>query len=363
MKILLMIDSLNSGGAQRQIVTLALGLKKRNYDVVVLTYSLGDHFQPELERGAVKSINVHSASTLKTFANVFREIIRQKPAVICAYLYRPALMALVSKFLKWRTKVFVSERSFEDPNADWSRAASRIFYPLAKGVIVNSRSQLNLLQKKMPFIQKSMLYIGNGVDLATFHPQQGFNENNATFEIVSVGHVNQLKNTKVLISALSILRKENLPVTVRWVGRNYDVYGKVNPYYYECLEMLKELGLEQAWHWEGKTPDVDKLYRSANLLVHASLGEGFPNVVCEALASGCPVGASEVCDHPFIIKEGVNGFLFDPENPQMLAEKIRSYYELPLAKKLSMRENSRNTAVSQFAVEKMIDSYVAVFNA
>jgi GalNAc-alpha-(1->4)-GalNAc-alpha-(1->3)-diNAcBac-PP-undecaprenol alpha-1,4-N-acetyl-D-galactosaminyltransferase len=364
MKILLVIDSLNSGGAQRQIVTLALGLKKRNYDVVVLTYSLGDHFQSALEQGSVVYVNVHNHSPLKTLRNVFLEIIRQKPGIICAYLYRPSLMALVSKFFYWRPKVFVSERSFEDPMADWSRGVSRLFYPLARRIIINSRSQLELVKKKMPWLRKKMIYIGNGVDLALFHPESHFHEGNKDFVIVSVGHVNQLKNTKVLIRALATLREQHkLPVTVHWVGRNYDVYGTINPYYFECIELLRELHLDQVWHWEGKRQDIDKLYRSADLVIHPSLGEGFPNVVCEALASGCPVGASEVFDHPFIIKEGLNGFLFDPKDPVALAEKIRSYYGLSFEKKLNIRENCRSTAVNQFAVEKMIDSYERVFNA
>lgn len=327
----------------------------------MLTYSLGTHFETALDEHLIPHFNAHDPSLAKTLRNIVNHIVLEKPTVICAYLYRPSLIALVAKTSNWRTKVFVSERSFEDPEADWSRAVSRMFYPLATGLIVNSRSLFDLLCKKCPWLKRRIVYIGNGVNLDTFKPSARVQARTGSLEIVSVGHVNRLKNTKVLIHALALLKKSQVPVTVRWVGRNYDVFGTVNPYYHECIQLLNDLELDQDWKWEGKVQDVGELYRNADLVVHPSFGEGFSNVICEALACGCPVVASEVFDHPLIIKEGVNGFLFHPKHPEMLAEKITQYFRMSPESRARLSVNARDTALGQFAIEKMIDSYESVF--
>jgi GalNAc-alpha-(1->4)-GalNAc-alpha-(1->3)-diNAcBac-PP-undecaprenol alpha-1,4-N-acetyl-D-galactosaminyltransferase len=98
MKAVLLIDNLNSGGAQRQIVNLAIGLKARNVDVAVMTYNRGEHFQDELKRKDVRLIPLTFNSDINTFFGVIAALRKEKPDVICAYLFVPSLIALVSKF-------------------------------------------------------------------------------------------------------------------------------------------------------------------------------------------------------------------------------------------------------------------------
>ena len=81
-------------------------------------------------------------------------------------------------------------------------------------------------------------------------------------------------------------------------------------------------------------------YQISSALILPSIYEGFPNVVCEALACGLPVLISDVCDNHLFVDRN-NGYLFDPNDPTDIANKIISFIKLESNKKNEMSINSR----------------------
>ena len=75
-------------------------------------------------------------------------------------------------------------------------------------------------------------------------------------------------------------------------------------------------------HWLGTRDDVPGLLRSANLLVLASLWEGMPNVVLEAMAAGRPVVATAVEGTEELVLPGQTGWLVPPGDPQSLGAAL-----------------------------------------
>jgi len=103
------------------------------------------------------------------------------------------------------------------------------------------------------------------------------------------------------------------------------------------------------------------LLRRHDALIHPSFYEGLPNVVCEALATGIPVLASAVCDHPLLVAEGERGFLFDPESPQSIAAAITRFTALSVADRRRFSRNAREYAEANLGVEKMVGAYESLF--
>lgn len=363
MKVALLIDNLNSGGAQRQIVNLAIGLKAEGADVTVITYSAGEHFQEDLRQHQIDLRAVIHPSKYKTFLGVFSAIKRLQPDIVCAYMFVPSLIALLTKIFFWRPKIFVSERFIEHLMTDWAKPYCRLLYPLATGIIANAQTQADILRKKLPLLRNRIHHIPNCVDTDIFKPAEDRAATADTgLRMIGVGRLTEYKNVKVLIEAVRILYVDKkLPVSMKWVGREYEERGVENTYYVECVNAVNEKGLSGIWTWEGKQKGVAELFRASDVLVHPSYGEGFPNVICEALATGTPVIASNVIDHPLIISEGYNGFLFDPHNARQLADKIMAFYRMLPAARAEMKKNSRVTAVRHFSREVMIGAYLNLF--
>ena len=80
----------------------------------------------------------------------------------------------------------------------------------------------------------------------------------------------------------------------------------------------------------GEQRDIQKLLADSDALILASHYEGLPNVVCEALACGRPILASNVSDNRVLVKDGYRGFLFDPNKPDSISESISSLMKLKL---------------------------------
>jgi glycosyltransferase involved in cell wall biosynthesis len=93
--------------------------------------------------------------------------------------------------------------------------------------------------------------------------------------------------------------------------------------------LARDLGLDCRARFLGPQPrdTVFELLRAADAVVLSSKWENFPHVLVEALAVGTPVISTETGGVPEIVRDGVNGLLVPPEDPDALADAIRRYFD------------------------------------
>ena len=126
------------------------------------------------------------------------------------------------------------------------------------------------------------------------------------------------KGTEVLLEALALLDRQGLPVRLRAVGPF-----QTPRYEAELKDRAKRLGLAELVEWTGFAADVNTELEKLDLFVLPSLfGEGMPMVVLEAMAAGVPVVATEVEGVPEVIRDGREGLIARPGDPQELAQAI-----------------------------------------
>jgi len=154
---------------------------------------------------------------------------------------------------------------------------------------------------------------------------------------------------------------------ILFVGRNDRVKGI--PYLVEAFDSIKKdfpsfkLSLVGEGLPEGKLPlaEVRNRMKNCYCLVVPSITEGLPRVILEAMALQKPVIASRVGGIPDLMKDSVNGFLFEVGNVEELAEKLRillSNKEIAVA----MGQRGRELVQSQFSNEKYIQNYLDMIN-
>jgi len=367
MKILCVIDNLGSGGAQRQMVNLACALSKRSHHIEFFVYYLMICFRPIFEQAGIP---VHLLQNVSRFSVapivVLRRLIRQRHFdVILAFLDTPNFYAEISCVGLRKTKLVVSKRSMY-PLGTLPLNLLRLeeCHRLADAITVNSHHQRERMIQDFPWMSTKISTIYNGIDLERFAPDQTREDRaNESLSLIAIGTIVGNKNMLGLAKALTINRdRYNLKPIVRWVGKrdNSEVGRKA---FTEISDYLDRNFLKEHWEWLGERSDVPELLRQHDALIHPSFYEGLPNVVCEALSCGLPVLASNVCDHPCLVEDGVSGLLFDPHSPESIAIAIDKFYRASNEKKHGMGRAARTFAETNLSVTIFADNYEKLFSS
>ena len=364
-KLLFIIDNLSTGGAQRQMVQLAVGLKRLEYDIDIFCYHEGDLLaQPLYDAG----INViwrmkKFRFSPDTIFEIRKLINKNRYDLAISFLPTPDFYAIIScHFMGRRIPVIISERSGDLPTGpEKIEQIVRPFYRFASHLVVNSHHQCENFIKQYPKLRERVSTIYNGYELNKFVLPFSTNANDV-LRLLVVASVSPYKNGLCLIEALKILRQDHsLSPKVDWIGQRF-MTGENGEYLQRMNEKIREYNLEEQWNWMGQRVDVIEQMHQHDVLIHPSYLEGLPNVVCEALASSLPVIVSNTLDHPLLIQDRESGFLFDHQSPDDLAAKIIEFKNLAPEQRKCMGESGRQFAVNNLSSERFIDAYKSLID-
>ena len=365
MRVLLVIDHFGSGGAQRQMVELACGLKRRGHHVEMLIYyPQYDFFRARIDE---HGIFVHEyEKKWKGFSlGVFwrlRALMRGNVDVVLSYLNSANVYSELAKLTSKSAPLIVSERSSHHADKSWLGAkARRLLHACADCVVVNSQSQADWVRRNA-WLREKVACIYNGVELEKFTADPQIPDSPDDLRLLAIGRVGPEKNILNLVRALKLLHAQASYVPlVSWVGRR-DTDDRHRTYSREVDALLDSTPeVKERWTWLGERKDIPELLCENHALVHASFYEGLPNVVCEALSATTPVIVSSVCDHPLLVAEGERGFLFTPDDPESIADAIQRLRGLDEDGWRRMAENAREYAEQNLTIDKMVSAYEVLF--
>jgi glycosyltransferase involved in cell wall biosynthesis len=113
---------------------------------------------------------------------------------------------------------------------------------------------------------------------------------------------------------------------------------------------------------DAPTDDVRPYLRAADAFVSASVGEGMPNAVLEAMACGLPLLLSDIPGHRELVEPDVNGALVTPDEPAALVAALEALVAEPSALK-AMGAHSRALARERFPMQRVEAAYLGLFHA
>ncbi|SFU84199.1 UDP-D-galactose:(glucosyl)LPS alpha-1,6-D-galactosyltransferase [Clostridium sp. DSM 8431] len=162
-------------------------------------------------------------------------------------------------------------------------------------------------------------------------------------KMIYVGRLTSIKNVEVILEEIKSLQG-NFELNIYGDGENRE----------NLLKLSKECGLEEKVIWHGWKRNVWDNIDSASVLVHASISEGFGMVMIEALSRGIPVISSKTDGGLVIVKESINGWLFDIRDSNKLSEILNDIQSKKL--QLPAIEDCINS-ISKFSIKNVVDDF------
>jgi glycosyltransferase involved in cell wall biosynthesis len=358
MRIVVLVESLTFGGAERQACVLAGEFKRRGHQVCVATYHRDDFYRSLLERENVEHRFLGGRGKVSWAVNVRRFLRTHGQDVVLAFLAGPSAYAELAGIPTRSWGLVVCERSTGVVNRSWFKTYLHTF---ANYVTVNSHAARLAMGKDHPQLRPKLVTIYNAVRIEPFGPPRGDSARTEVIRLIVPARVDRNKNAQGLLLALHKLHaaQPSLRLHVDWYGDQEEEPGVVR----EAQKGITELGLEGVFRLHPPADSIHSLMSQADAVVLPSFYEGLPNAVCEGMTLGRPILMSAVCDAGNLVKEGVNGFLFDPHSPESIADAIARFVRLTSADRDRMGNASRARAEKLFDVNTIVDRYLCILEA
>lgn len=356
-KFLLLIDCMNSGGAERQMSYLAAELKKTGNEVLLLMfYDISKAYIPYLKSFGIQITYCKNGSNIfSRIKEIFCLIRKWRPSTVISYKDGANMIAcLIRIFIKFN--LIVSERNTTQV-LNLRERIKFLLYRFSDYVVPNSFSQYNFIQRHFPSLTDKTKVIVNMLDLNKFNPlAKNLKNLNEPVIILTVARVMEQKNVLNYLKAISILKKRNINCHFIWYGnKNFN-----SVYYKKVCEECSRLGITKDIDFFGTVDEISLIYEKADIFCLPSRYEGFPNVICEAMAMELPIVCSDVCDNSYLIEQDVNGFLFNPLDPIDIAIKIEHMIGLQMNERISIGKKNREKIVKICSSKSFINSYLSI---
>ncbi len=358
MKLLILARSLEAGGAERQIVLLARGLAERGLDVTLALFYAGGTMQTELVGSGVAVVDLAKGgrwSNLAFLVRLVRLLRRKRPDALYSFLPVANLVAAVACLTVPGCRLVFGVRASDMDLSRYDRL-SALSYRLegvaarrADLAIANSEAgRVAALARGFP--ASRLVVVPNGVDTERFHPDHPAGEAlrlawgiPAEAPLIGlVGRLDPMKGHAVFLAAVALMAARRPDLRFVCVGDGPEAMAN------DLRDQAERLGLSGRLTWHRAVPRPEEVYAMLDLLVSASLyGEGFSNVVGEAMACGVPVVATAVGDSAQVVGEA--GTIVPPGDAEALAEACLARFDTPPA------TAPRDRIEARFGVAAMVE--------
>lgn len=374
MKILHIITGLNVGGAESMLYKLIKNTyKENNYTVISLTKN--GLISEKIKKLGVEVIYLDMKKSINIFSKLFQlknTIKNLQPDIVQTWMYHSDLIGGIAAKLSVSSPIVWNIRHSDlDPNSNkkttiWAAKLSAKLSNKIPDKIISCSKIAKSIHSELGYNNEKINVIPNGFNIKEF--DQKLYNNNEIYEELNISQNNYLigmvgrydpqKDYMNLLKAAKLLKKKNSKLynKVKFIlcGRNINNENK------EINKFLNKNNLSTEFHLLGQRDDIPQIMASLDLFtLSSSFGEGFPNVVGEAMASNTPCVVTDIGDSAYIV--GDTGIVVEPKNSNELFKGWQKILNMPNNKREDLGKKARQRIVNNFDINEITGKYLDLY--
>jgi glycosyltransferase involved in cell wall biosynthesis len=364
-----LITDLDTGGAERSVVNLLVGMDQDEFKCDVVTMMKpGAMAEPLIQSGIpVTSLGMRRGRPNPLgLVSLIRHLRLTKPAILQTWLYHADLIGTVATRIVPPNRLVWNVRCTDMTAGDakkWTRWLVRSLAALSgrpDAIVVNSQ-QGRADHERLGYVPKRWVNIPNGVDFVRFRPrdderrqlrtQLGIKPDALTIGFVARDH--PMKDVQTFFRAAALLIKKEPANQFVVCGDGLTLDNA------RLTRILAGLDLQRHVVLLGPRREMESVYPALDVLALCSIyGEGFPNVLVEAMACGVPCVATDVGDCRMIV--GDCGMIVPARNPEALAQACEMLIHMGL---YGIGARARARVVANFGLQEMRARYQSLYRS
>jgi glycosyltransferase involved in cell wall biosynthesis len=353
--VALVITDLDSGGAERALVALAAGLEPRQWRVGVFCLGGPGPLVDVLRQADVpcECLGVGRRNPVQAIVRLAGGLRRFRPQLVQSFLFHANLATRLAAPWAGCPWVLGGLRVAERQKR-WHLIMDRLTASLAVGSVCVSRGVLRFSREVAGLDPARLTVIPNGIDPAPFDaavpvPRAAIGVPDAAHLALCIGRLDVQKGLPDLLEAAEgvILHRPDWHLALAGDGPSRD---------WLLAQLAERPRLRDNVHWLGRRDDVPGLLKSADVLVHASLWEGMPNAVLEAMAARRPVVGTAVEGTEDLVVPGRTGWLVPPGDVAALRRALIEAADSPEYRR-RYGEAGRLRVEQEFSLDRTVAAY------
>lgn len=364
MKVLQIINSLGTGGAEKLLLETIPLYRKKGVEMDVLVFWNNNHqFINVLKAlNCCKVIVLKESDNYKAIYSLFhiwklRKYLKEYDIAHVHLFPAQYFTVLANISIGNRCKLIFTEHNTTNRRIQKSyfQSIEQFIYSHYKKLVCISNEIKEIYKKYLPLLESRSVVIHNGVNQEVIKEASPIIKSDLHHDIknsnrllLQVSAFRLQKDQKTLIEAMTLLPND---VVLLLVGD-----GETRK---ECEILVSKLSLNDRVFFLGQRMDIPQLLKTADIVVLSSKYEGLSLSSIEGMASGRPFVASDVPGLSEIV--GGAGILFEAGNAQELASKIQELLE----NKTLYNDTVKGGQVraSEYDIHKMIDEHIALYES
>ena len=361
-----LITGLGWGGAESMLCKLLSRIDRTRFSCSVISMVDGGGVAGLIESLdiPVKSLGLRRGepNPLGLF-RLMRLLRQERPCILQSWLYHADLAGILAgricrvPAIAWNIRCSNLDRS----HTPWlSRAVVRVLSRLSRApevVVVNSEVG-KTFHASMGYRPRRWHLIPNGFDVKHFRPdpdarasvrqELGFAPDSRLVGLVARFH--PMKDHQTFLRAAALLHERKSRANFVLVGRNVDYRNDT------LVRMVRALGLTDSVRLLGERSDIQRIMAALDLFsLPSAFGEGWPNVIGEAMASGVPCVVTDVGDAAQIV--GETGRVVPPRSPEVLAAAWHEILSLGADERARLSAAARARIEAHFSLPEIVAQY------